>query len=42
MVALDYIARHQLANSPCRFDVVSIRFDDGAPVVTVFPSAFDA
>jgi hypothetical protein len=26
----------------CRFDVVSIQFDQATPVVTVFPHAFDA
>ncbi len=28
-LALDYIMRHRLADSPCRFDVVSIQVDDG-------------
>src|ERR1044071_2983865 len=30
-VAIDYVMRHRLANIPCRFDVVSIRLDDGRP-----------
>jgi putative endonuclease len=42
-MAVDYLARHHLANRPCRFDVVAI---DGAmdatPEITVFPNAFDA
>ena len=40
-LALDYVMRHRLANSPCRFDVVSIQVDQGRPVVEVFQNAFD-
>ena len=40
-LALDYVMRHRLADSPCRFDVVSIHVDDGRPVVEVFQNAFD-
>jgi putative endonuclease len=40
-VALDYLARHQVTECPCRFDVVSIHFDAGQPVVEVFQNAFD-
>ena len=43
-LALDYVARHHLTASPCRFDVVSIHLDaatDGGPVVEVFQNAFD-
>jgi putative endonuclease len=40
-LALDYVARHRLSNCPCRFDVVSIHFDDGAPVIDVFQNAFE-
>jgi putative endonuclease len=40
--AIDYVMRHRLAGQPCRFDVVSIRYDSGAPCVEVFQNAFDA
>jgi putative endonuclease len=41
-LALDYLMRHRLTNCSCRFDVVSIHFDAGVPVIEVFQSAFDA
>jgi putative endonuclease len=41
-LALDYMTRHRLTNRPCRFDVVSIHFDSGRPVIELFQSAFDA
>jgi putative endonuclease len=41
-IALDYAMRHRLTNCPCRFDVVSIHFDEGRPAIEVFQSAFDA
>ena len=41
-LALDYLMRHRLTNCPCRFDVVSIHFDAGVPVIEVFQGAFDA
>src|ERR1700704_3520272 len=41
-LALDYLMRHHLTNCPCRFDVVSIHFDDGVPAIEVFQNAFDA
>src|SRR6266542_890302 len=34
-LALDYMARSHLTNCPCRFDVVSIHYDDGRPVIEV-------
>ena len=40
-LALDYLARHRLAGCPCRFDVVSIHVESGAPVIEVFTNAFD-
>jgi len=40
-IALDYMARHHVSNCPCRFDVVSIHFDSGEPVLEVFQGAFD-
>ena len=41
-VALDYIMRNHLTECPCRFDVVSIHYEAGEPVVEVFQNAFDA
>ena len=38
-VAMDYIARHRLADRPCRFDVVVV---DSAATVTVIPNAFES
>jgi len=40
-LALDFLSRHRLTGCPCRFDVVSIRFDAASPMVEVFKSAFD-
>jgi len=41
-VALDYMMRHHVGDCPCRFDVVSIHVDSGAPVVELFQNAFEA
>ena len=43
-IAVEYMMRHQIAesDSPCRFDVVSIHFDGGAPAIEIFRNAFDA
>ena len=41
-LALDYLMRHRLTQCACRFDVVSIHFEAGAPMIDVFQSAFDA
>jgi putative endonuclease len=41
-LALDYMMRHHLNDCPCRFDVVSIHFDAGRPIVDIFQNAFDA
>jgi putative endonuclease len=41
-LATDYMMRHHLANCRCRFDVVAIHLESGAPVVDVFQNAFDA
>jgi len=41
-LAVDYIMRNQLTECPCRFDVVSIHYDGGVPVIEVFQNAFDA
>ncbi len=44
-LALDYVARHHLTASPCRFDVVSVHLDaaeNGDPVIELYQNAFDA
>jgi putative endonuclease len=41
-LALDYIARHRVMGSPCRFDVVAIHIEAGVPAIEVFQNAFDA
>jgi putative endonuclease len=41
-LAKDYVVRHHLGECSCRFDVVSIHFDAGRPVIEVFENAFDA
>jgi putative endonuclease len=41
-IAHDYLARHQRGGCRCRFDVVSIQFASGAPVLELFQNAFDA
>ena len=41
-LAIDYMTRNHLANRPCRFDVVSIHFDSGQPVIELFQNAFDS
>jgi hypothetical protein len=41
-LARDYMMRHHMSDCPCRFDVVSIHLDSGAPVVEIFQNAFDA
>jgi putative endonuclease len=41
-LALDYLMRHHLTNRACRFDVVSIHVDSGAPAIEVIQNAFDA
>jgi putative endonuclease len=41
-LAEDYMTRNHVRECPCRFDVVSIHFDSGAPAIEVFQNAFDA
>jgi putative endonuclease len=41
-LAVEYMARQRRRNQPCRFDVVSIHFDEGRPVIELFQNAFDA
>jgi putative endonuclease len=39
-VAMDYLMRNRLTACPCRFDVVSIQFETGRPIIEVVPNAF--
>jgi putative endonuclease len=39
-MATDYVARHKLENTPCRFDVVSVECECHPPRVTVLEDAF--
>src|SRR5207248_10921461 len=41
-LATEYLMRHHLHECPCRFDVVSIHFDAGAPEIEIIQNAFDA
>ena len=42
-MAIEYLARHQITNRPCRFDVVAVdRALTEAPEITIYPGAFDA
>jgi putative endonuclease len=41
-MAVDYIARNDLHDRPCRFDVVVVTMTDGESSVELYPHAFDA
>jgi putative endonuclease len=41
-MARDYLARSQLTEAPCRFDVVAIDGVGESAVITLYPHAFDA
>jgi putative endonuclease len=41
-MAGDYLARHDLLEAPCRFDVVAIDFDGDRPRIEVYAHAFTA
>jgi putative endonuclease len=41
-MAIDYLARHQLHDTPCRFDVVAVDVSGSPPYVEVYVNAFDA
>ena len=41
-MAVEYIARHDLHDSPCRFDVVVVSVVNGTSSIEVYPHAFDA
>jgi putative endonuclease len=40
-VALDYLVRNRLTESPCRFDVVSIDISEAGPRIELYQNAFD-
>jgi len=43
MMALDYLARHRLEDTPCRFDVVTVDIADGQPPrVDIYTDAFES
>jgi putative endonuclease len=39
-MATDFLTRHSLHNTPCRFDVVAINTETDPPMVTVLEDAF--
>jgi putative endonuclease len=41
LLAHEYLLRHCVSDCPCRFDVVSVYLDGGAPVVEIIRNAFD-
>jgi Holliday junction resolvase-like predicted endonuclease len=41
-MAVGYLARRQITQRPCRFDVVAIEIGGCEPLVTVYENAFDA
>jgi putative endonuclease len=41
-MAVDYLARHRLTASGCRFDVVSVRWEGSRPAIEILAGAFDA
>jgi putative endonuclease len=43
LMAIDYLARHSLHDTPCRFDVVTVDVVSGRePHVEVYPHAFES
>src|ERR1043166_6916191 len=41
-MAVDFMTRRRLHDTPCRFDVVVVDVEGGRASVEVFPNAFDA
>jgi putative endonuclease len=39
-MATDYLARHRLEDTPCRFDVVGVNTDSDPPSIVVIDDAF--
>jgi len=43
LMALDYLARHRLEDTPCRFDVVTVDVPAGQPPrIEIYTNAFEA
>ena len=43
LMAMNYISRHRLEDTPCRFDVVTVDVVDGQPPrIEVYPNAFES
>ena len=43
LMALDYIARHRLEDTPCRFDVVTVDVSEGRPPhIEIYQHAFES
>jgi putative endonuclease len=43
LMALDYLARHRLENTPCRFDVVTVDVVEGQPPrIEIYEHAFES
>jgi len=41
-MAMDFLARSRLNETPCRFDVVTVDLAAGTPVVEVYTNAFES
>jgi Holliday junction resolvase-like predicted endonuclease len=41
-MAIDFLSRRHLLDQPCRFDVVTVDFEEGRPRIEVYPHAFTA
>ena len=41
-MAIDFLTRRRLLDQPCRFDVVTVDFEEGRPRIEVYPHAFTA
>ena len=42
LLANEYLLRHRMSDCPCRFDVVAVHLDGGAPAIEIIRNAFDA
>ncbi len=43
LMAMDYVARHRLENTPCRFDVVTVEVREGRPPqIEIYTHAFES
>jgi putative endonuclease len=42
LMALDYLSRHNLHDTPCRFDVVTVDVTGDGHVIVVYTHAFEA